>query len=94
MKHGQPTSEIHSIRAALRFLNGRARSLPVAEISPRILKTVREDMIAVGLARTTINSLITRIRRMVRWAVAEEYVSATLLVALRAVPDLRVDSGT
>ncbi len=93
VKHGTQTSEVSAIRAALKFLNQRARSLPVEDVSPRVLKAVRSDMIAAGLARTTVNSLVTRIRRLFRWAVSEEFISPTVLDALRAVPDLRADTG-
>lgn len=47
-------------------------------------------MIRQGLARTTINSNIARIRRMFKWAAQEELVPGTVFAALRAVDGLKV----
>ncbi len=46
-------------------------------------------MIDAKLCRTTINMNVGRIRRMFRWAVAEEFVPATLLTSLEAVQGLQ-----
>lgn len=94
-KAGKETSEVHIVQAALRFIVKNHRDLPASKFSPRSLKAVREEMIEAGLARTTINALVTRIRRMYRWAVGEEIVDERLRVLekLKAVPDLRADSG-
>ncbi len=67
-KAGKETSEVHIVQAALRFIVKNHRDLPASKFSPRSLKAVREEMIEAGLARTTINALVTRIRRMYRWA--------------------------
>jgi hypothetical protein len=54
-KHGQPTSEVQSVRDVLKRLNKLHRATLAAEFSPRVLKAVRDSMIAEGLARSTIN---------------------------------------
>jgi integrase len=46
-------------------------------------------MIKDGLCRRTVNSNVSRIRRIFRWAVAEELVPATVLTALEAIQGLR-----
>jgi integrase len=46
-------------------------------------------MIAAGLCRSTINQHIGRVRRMFRWAVAEELLPVTTYQALAAVPGLQ-----
>ena len=53
---------------------------------PKLLKAVRQRMVDAGLCRTTINTGIGRIRRMFRWAVAEELVPATVLIASASRP--------
>jgi integrase len=88
-KHGQPTSEVQSVRDVLKRLNKLYRSTFANEFSPRKLKAVRDAMIAEGLARSTINHGVGRIRRMFRWAVGEELVPPTVLLGLEAVTDLQ-----
>lgn len=46
-------------------------------------------MVATGLARTTVNERVKRIRRMFRWLAANELVPATVYGALKAVDGLR-----
>jgi integrase len=52
------------------------------------LRTVREDIIAAGLCRRTINTRIGRLKRVFRWAVSFELVPPAIYEALRAVPGL------
>lgn len=89
VKNGQLTSEVASLRAALRPLIALHSKVPAAEYSPRLLKEVRERMIASGGARTTINQQIDRIRRMFRWGVEEERIPVAVYQALKTVPGLR-----
>jgi hypothetical protein len=42
------------------------------------LRALREEMIRSGLARTTINWQIGRVRRMFRWAVSVELIPASV----------------
>jgi hypothetical protein len=44
------------------------------------LKAVRERMIAAGLCRSTINANVGRVRRMFRWAVAEEHLPVAVVI--------------
>lgn len=88
-KHGQPTSEVQSVRDVLKRLNKLYRETLASEFSPRMLKAVRDAMIAEGLARSTINRGVGRIRRMFRWAVGEELVPPAVLLGLEAVTDLQ-----
>jgi integrase len=52
------------------------------------LKAVREDMIRSGLARTTINARIHRIRRAFRWAASVEMIPGAVVVDLETVEAL------
>lgn len=88
-KNGVPTSQIHFIRLALRYLNRLYSDCPVTDFSPRMLKAVREEMIKANYVRTSINAHISRIRRMFEWAVSEEIIPPNVLVALKAVQGLQ-----
>ena len=46
-------------------------------------------MVRSGLSRTEVNRRVDRIRRMFRWAVAEELIPAPVYDALRSVPRLQ-----
>ena len=85
---GRPTGEYANVRGGLAVLEPLA-ALPVADFTPRRLKAVRASLIARGLARTTINARVRIIRRMYRWAAAEELVPASTYHALAAVEGLR-----
>ena len=89
VKHGTPTSEIHDIRGALRPLVKRFGRLRVREFSPLKLKAVRDDMVAIGWTRKTVNAQVKRIRRMFRWGTENEHVPAEVLTALAAVACLK-----
>lgn len=88
VKDGRQTSEVQCITAAVRFLMPW-RTLHVSRFNPRMLKAARDEMIRAGLVRTSINSQVGRIRRMLRWGVAETFVSPTTLVAIEALPPLK-----
>lgn len=88
-KDGQPTSEVHSIRVALRPLVERHGRTRLRNFGPKALKACRDKMIEAGWARTTINSSVGRIRRMFKWAVAEELIPVEVYQALCTVPGLR-----
>jgi integrase len=87
-KDGELTSEVHVVRGALRRLNALHRRTLANGFTPKLLKEVRELMIRDGLARTTINGAVSRIRSMFRWGVAEELVPVAVLSALKALRDL------
>jgi integrase len=56
---------------------------------PKALKAVRQDMVESGLSRGLINRRVGRIKRVFRWAVAEELVSPSVYHGLQAVVGLR-----
>ena len=89
LKDGQQTSEVCCLKNALRFLVAAAGRTRARDFGPKLLKAVRQRMIDAGLCRSTINTGIGRIRRMFRWAVAEELVPANVLIALQAVQGLQ-----
>ncbi len=89
LKDGKPTSEVCCLKNALRFVIAAAGRTRAREFGPKLLKAVRQRMIDAGLCRKTINTGIGRIRRMFRWAVAEELVPANVLTAIAAVTGLQ-----
>ncbi len=86
---GEPTSEAANIRKALKYLIRQFRNLPVREFSPLKLQAVRDEMIAQGLVRTSINRNIGRIKRMFRWGVENELVNPLVFQAVQSVAGLR-----
>jgi len=93
-KNGRETSEVHCTRSALRFLVAAAGQTRARSFGPKLLKEVRERMVSAKLCRTTINSNVGRIRRMFKWAVAEELIPPTVLTALQAVQGLQAGRST
>ena len=51
VKGGQPTSEIHAVKLALKFVRRLYGSTPAAEFAPKKLKSVREAMVAHPITR-------------------------------------------
>lgn len=87
---GKPSEEGNQIRRAIKPLLSLFGREPVNGFGPRKLKQVREKMIAAGLYRNTINDRISRILRMLSWAVSEEYLNPQILNACREVRSLQV----
>lgn len=87
-KDGATTSEVSSIRSALRKLKDRFRFLPASEFGPAKLKLVRQDMIDAGWVRTSINQQVRRINRMLAWAVEEELLLPSVWQSCLAVKSL------
>ncbi len=88
-KNGELTSEVGSVAESMKPLRELYGRLPAAEFGPLKLKTVREEMIKKGWARTTVNGRIQRIRKMFKWAVENEILKSDKYEALRAVAGLR-----
>src|SRR5690606_22050145 len=86
---GASTSEPVCIRHALRFLVRVHGTTRVREFGPLALKAVRKAMIDAGLARTTINKHVHRIKRLFAWGVENELVPASIHEALRCVANLK-----
>ncbi len=86
---GSPGSELANVKCALRPVREMYGATPAAGFGPLALRAVRQRMVEAGLCRTEINRRVERIRRMVKWAVAEELVPSSNLESLRALPGLR-----
>lgn len=86
---GRPTKEFASIDETLRSLDQLFGDEPAAEFGPRKLRELQAWLIAKGFARGVINQKIGRVKRMFRWAVAEELLEGRQLESLNAVEGLR-----
>src|SRR5262249_10204757 len=84
-----PTAEQDCIKAAIRPLRRLYGRMPAIAFGPVSLKAVRKAMVDSGLARRTINNHVGRIRRMFRWATAEELLPASVYQSLAALPGLQ-----
>lgn len=89
VKQGRPTGEQGLIKVALRRLCEPLGALPAESLTPQALREVQVRMIDEDLARTYINKLIERIRRMYKWGVAEGLVPVTTYQALLCLPGLK-----
>lgn len=86
---GRPTREAENVAAAMAHLVHVAGDDEAEAISPATLRAAREHMIDAGLARTTINARVNRIRRVFKWAVAEQLVAAATLTGLQCLAPLK-----
>ena len=89
VKHGHQTSEPTNIALAFRPLRKLCSQMPAAEFGPKALKAVRQEMINMGWCRRHINRNVDRIKRMFKWAVAEEILPPHTYEGMRAVGGLR-----
>lgn len=86
---GNPTSEPVSIKYALKPLVELFPNLPIEEFGPLRLKEVCQKMIESGCCRKLINKRVSIIRRMFKWAVSDQIVSAVILHGLQSVVGLK-----
>lgn len=88
-KNGIQTSEVTSIRSALRMLVTVAGESRVDQFGPLKLQNVRDQMINAGWRRKSINQQVNRIRRAFRWGMSQELIQPNTLAALESVAGLR-----
>lgn len=89
VKDGKPTSEVNLNARAMRFLVDRAGELLASEFGPLMLERVRNDIVAAGLARNTVNAHVFRIRKLFKWAASRELVGVEVFQRLCTLPALR-----
>lgn len=89
VKNGRPTKTLGTIRRVRDLIRERHANERAIDFGPRKLRSLQDDLIVRGLSRSYINKIADIVRRMFRWAVAEELVPASVDHALRAVPGLR-----
>ena len=103
VKKGKETSEIHCYHSCLRILRELYGMLPAKDFGPLALKAVRAKMVSGDpnakdsegkpkprkpWARTNVNVMVGRIRRVFKYAVENEMIDASVLARLQAVAPL------
>lgn len=89
-KDGQPTKELECMKEAIWPLRQLYGLTPAADFGPQALKAVRQHMVSEQhLCRNVVNRRIGRIKRVFKWAVAEELVPPSTFHGLQALPGLR-----
>lgn len=89
LKNGRSTSGLDEYRQSLRLLRELYGHSLAAGFGPLALKAIREKMVKSGLSRGVVNHRIARIKRVFKWAVAEELVPPSVFHGLAAVEGLR-----
>jgi integrase len=85
---GGTTSSVDGIRMALKALFPFS-DLPAATFGPKMLKQVQEMLVREGRPRVTVNRTVKTLRRLFKWAAAEELVPAEVWRSLEAVAPLQ-----
>lgn len=88
-KNGKPTSEVHCIGAAVKYLKDAYGLTPVSEFGPLRLKAVREKMIADGMSRRVVNRYVQKVRACFRWGTENEPVPPSVFHGLQSVAGLK-----
>ncbi|WP_439628789.1 tyrosine-type recombinase/integrase [Gemmata sp.] len=86
---GTHTSEVDELKRSLAPLRRLYGHTAAADFGPRALAAVRQEMVSAGWCRTNINRRIDRVKRVFRWASAEELVPVTVYTALRTLAGLQ-----
>jgi integrase len=82
-------AEIANIQRVLKPLRETFGLSAAADFGPKKLEVVREQLIADGLARRTVNRYVARVKHVFRWGVARETVPASVHHALSAFESLK-----
>jgi hypothetical protein len=87
-RDGTPTLEAENFRLALKPVLKLYGDTPARTFKALALRTVRDGMIKSGLARTTINARINKIRMAFRWAVSFEMLPSEVIYSLESLDGL------
>jgi integrase len=90
---GEQTNEVVEYKALSILVNGFYSRTLATEFGPKALKAVRKAMIERGWCRNIINQRISRLKRVFKWAVAEELVPPSVYHGLDAVEGLKRNRG-
>lgn len=86
---GKSTSEIYEVRVVIRAVRELYADTPVSEFGPLALKTARQRWVTDGRSRTECNRRVGVVKRIIKWAVAEELAPPAVYQALAAVTGLQ-----
>lgn len=88
-KLGEGVPQLDRVRRALRPVVEIYQSRLAVEFGPRCLKAIQQELVQRDLSRTVVNERCWWIKRMFRWAAAEELVPGGIHHSLSAVTNLR-----
>jgi len=88
-KNGSVTSEVGSIKHALRLVVELFGTTRAREFGPKKLKIVQRRLIDHGHVRSNINRMVERVQRMFKWASSEELLPIEIYLALNTVGGLK-----
>ncbi len=94
VKNGKPTAEAGMVATACGHAANLFGDQPAEAFGPLALKSVRSHLVETGLARSTVNGSVRRIRRAFKWAAGEELIPASVPQALATVEGLRAGRTT
>ena len=83
---GSPTSEINTLKQAVRPLRSLFGLTPAQGFGPRALELVRGEMVMLGWCRSYVNKHIGRVRVVFRWGVAEQLLPPDQHQTIKTTP--------
>lgn len=86
---GTPTKEVALFKYALSLLHRVYGHTLAKDFGPLAIQSLRQKMVERGWSRLYVNQQVSRVKRMFRWAVAQELVSPSVLHGLQAVEGLK-----
>lgn len=86
---GKPSDAIRHVRTASQVVRELYGHTPAVEFGPMALKAVRQQFVARGWCRQSVNRQVDRVRLIFKWAVAEQLVPTAVHQTLAAVAGLR-----
>jgi integrase len=84
-----PSKSLANFKSTLREMNALYGTMSAAEFGPRALKTLRARFIEQGHCRKHVNQLTSRVKHVIRWAVSEELIPASVIHGLETVAGLK-----
>ncbi len=86
---GKTTSELSECKLVIRALRELYGDEPARDFGPLKLKAVRQGWVVAKLSRKEVNRRVNIVRRIFKWAAAEELVPAPVHAALTVVSGLQ-----
>jgi integrase len=86
---GKPTSEIYECKIVVRALRELYAETPVSAFGPLALKAARQKWVNEKRSRSECNRRVGMVKRIFKWAVAEELVPPAVYQALATVTGLQ-----
>jgi integrase len=86
---GNQSGELDNVTLAVQPLRQLYGHTVARDFGPLALRSVRDALVKSGLSRRVVNFLISRIKRVIKWAVSYELIPASVHEALRTVNGLQ-----